>query len=109
MSETMSGAAPSLAPLAIICGGGSLPFAVAAAARRQDRGVVLFALRGWADPARVQSYRHHWLRIGQWGRFCRAARREGCRDVVFIGSIVRPSLWQIWPDPARLRVLPRII
>jgi UDP-2,3-diacylglucosamine hydrolase len=101
--------APEQAPLAIICGGGSLPLAVAGAARRQGRSVVLFALRGWADPGLVESYPHHWVRIGQFGRFCRTARREGCRDVVFIGSIVRPTLWQIWPDLATLRVMPRVI
>jgi UDP-2,3-diacylglucosamine hydrolase len=109
MSDGMSGAPSGEAPLAIICGAGSLPFAVADAARRQGRGVVLFPLRGWADPGRVESYPHHWVRFGQLGRFCRAARREGCRDVVFIGSAVRPSLWQIWPDLATLRLMPRII
>jgi UDP-2,3-diacylglucosamine hydrolase len=105
----MSGAPESEAPLAIICGAGSLPFAVAEAARRQGRRVILFALRGWAEAGRVQSYPHHWLRSGQLGFFCRTARREGCRDVVFIGSLVRPSLWQIWPDLATLRLMPRII
>ncbi|HEV3372839.1 MAG TPA: UDP-2,3-diacylglucosamine diphosphatase LpxI [Xanthobacteraceae bacterium] len=105
----MMGAPPEAAPLAIICGGGSLPLAVAGAARRQGRGVVLFALRGWADPDWVAAYPHHWVRIGQLGRFCRSARREGCRDVVFIGSIVRPSLWQIWPDLTTMRLMPRII
>ena len=109
MSERMSGAPPDGAPLAIICGAGSLPFAVAEAARRQGRSVVLFALRGWADPVRVESYTHHWVRFGQLGRFCRTARRGGCRDVVFIGSVVRPSLWQLWPDPATMRLMPRII
>jgi UDP-2,3-diacylglucosamine hydrolase len=100
---------PGAGPLAIICGAGSLPFAVADAGRRQGRDVVLFALRGWADPDRTRSYPHHWIRIGQLGRFCRTARREGCRDVVFIGSLVRPALWQLWPDLAMLRVLPRVI
>jgi UDP-2,3-diacylglucosamine hydrolase len=109
MSDGMRGTPPSEAPLAIICGAGSLPYTVAEAARRQGRGVVLFALRGWADPALVESYPHHWVRFGQLGGFCRIARREGCRDVVFIGSIVRPSLWQIWPDLATLRMMPRVV
>jgi DUF1009 family protein len=103
MSEAMS------APLAIICGAGGLPFAVAEAARRQGRGVVLFALKGWADPARTAAYSHHWIRYGELGRFCRLAHREGCRDVVLIGSVVRPSLWQIWPDLAALRVMPQVV
>jgi DUF1009 family protein len=105
----MSGAPPGVSPLAIICGAGSVPFAVAEAARRHGRSVVLFALRGWADPGRVATYPHYWLRVGQLGRFCRNARREGCRDVVLIGSIVRPSLWQIWPDLTMMRVMPRVI
>jgi DUF1009 family protein len=105
----MPDAPRSQAPLAIICGAGSLPFAVAETARRQGRRVVLFALRGWADPAQIEPYPHHWVRFGQFGRFCHTARREGCRDVVFIGSLVRPSLWQIWPDLATLRLMPRVI
>jgi DUF1009 family protein len=109
MSDGMSSVPPGQQPLALICGAGSLPFAVADAARRRGRGVVLFALRGWADPARVESYPHHWVRFGQLGRFCRIARQEGCRDVVFIGSVVRPSFWQIWPDLAAMRAMPRII
>ena len=51
MSET--GTDPDNSPLAIICGGGSLPFAVAEAAIRRGRRVVLFALRGFADASRV--------------------------------------------------------
>jgi len=109
MSDGMSGVPQSRAPLAIVCGAGSLPYAVAEAARRQGRSVVLFGLRGWADPARVEAYPHHWVRFGQLGAFCRIARQEGCRDVVFIGSIVRPSLWQIWPDLATMRMMPRVV
>jgi hypothetical protein len=96
-------------PLAIICGGGTLPFAVAEAARRRGRRVVLFAIRHWADAERVAAFPHHWAALGQFGRFCRIARREGCRDVVLIGAVVRPAIWQIRPDLATLRLLPRII
>ena len=95
--------------LAIICGGGSLPFALADAAIRRGRRVVLFALREWADPQRVAAYPHHWTWIGQFGRFLRIAAKEGCRDVAFIGSVVRPSLWQIRPDLGALRVMPQLV
>jgi UDP-2,3-diacylglucosamine hydrolase len=105
-------AAPSVAddgPLAVICGGGNLPFAVADAAAKGGRRVVLFAIRGWTEPQRVTDYPHHWTSFGQFGRFCRVARREGCRDVVFLGSLVRPAIWQIRPDLRTLRLLPRIL
>jgi DUF1009 family protein len=94
-------------PVAIICGGGSFPFTVADALVKSGRGVVLFALKGWADPERVQGYRHHWAHVAQLGRFLRLARREGCRDVIFIGTLVRPSFRQLINfDLATLRVLP---
>jgi UDP-2,3-diacylglucosamine hydrolase len=95
--------------LAIICGGGSLPFALADAAVRRGRRVVLFALREWADPERVAAYPHHWSWIGQFGRFQRLAAQEGCRDVAFIGSVVRPSLWQMRPDFGAVRLMPQLV
>jgi UDP-2,3-diacylglucosamine hydrolase len=95
-------------PLAVICGGGSLPFAVADAVARRGRRVVLFGIQGWVDPERIAAYRHHWASFGQFGWFCRVARAEGCRDVVFIGSLVRPAIWRIRPDFKTLRLLPRI-
>jgi len=97
------------APLAVICGAGSLPFAVADAVARRGRRVVLFGIHGWADPQRLAGYRHHWASLGRFGWFCRVARAEGCRDVVFIGSLVRPAIWQIRPDLKTLRLLPRVI
>jgi DUF1009 family protein len=96
-------------PLAIICGGGSFPFAVADAVGKRGRRVVLFPLRGWAEPDRVAAYPHRWIALAQLGRFFRLARAEGCRDVVFIGSLVRPSIWQLRFDLGTLRALPRIL
>jgi DUF1009 family protein len=94
-------------PVAIICGGGTFPFTVAEALVRGGRPVVLFALKGWADPERVKAYPHHWAHVAQLGRFLRLARREGCRDVIFIGTLVRPSFHQLINfDLATLRALP---
>ena len=108
MSEPAGAPVADDSPLAVICGGGSLPFAVADAVVRRGRRVVLFAIRGWADPQRVAAYPHYWAEFGQFGRFCRVAREAGCRDVVFIGSVVRPAIWQIRPDFKTLGLLPRI-
>jgi DUF1009 family protein len=99
----------SQSALAIICGAGSLPFALADAAVKQGRRVVLFALRGWADPARIAAYPHHWAWIGQFGRFMRIAAAEGCRDVTFIGAVTRPSLLSMRPDLLALRQLPEVV
>jgi len=50
MSEADAAQSADDSPLAVICGGGTLPFAVADAVGKQGRRVVLFAIRGWADP-----------------------------------------------------------
>lgn len=96
-------------PLALICGGGSLPLTVADAAAAQGREVVLFLLRGAADPALTARYPHHWIHLGQGGKFLRLARADGCRDVVFIGSVVRPTLWQIRLDFWSVWRIPRLL
>lgn len=110
-STTVAGAAASKAtdPVAVVCGGGSLPATVADALVGQGRGVVMFPLHGWADPAAVERFRHHWIHIGQLGRFSRLARSEGCRDLVLIGTLVRPTIRQLRLDIETLRVMPRII
>jgi DUF1009 family protein len=96
-------------PLAMICGGGSLPLAVADRVAASGRRVVMFPLRGAAEGTAVERYSHHWLYIGQVGKFLRLARSEGCRDVVFIGALVRPSIWQVHPDLVGLSMLPRVL
>jgi len=58
-------------PLAIVAGGGSVPIAVAEAVMRRGRRVVLFPVRGWADPAAVERFPHYWIAAGQGGRLAR--------------------------------------
>jgi len=102
--------APAVAssPVGIICGGGRLPFAVADAINERGRSAVLFAIQGHADPVAVARYRHHWVALGQFGRLCRLARKEECREVVFIGTVVRPAIKSVRLDWATIRLLPRI-
>lgn len=96
-------------PLAMICGGGSLPLTVAELVAARGRKVVLFPLHGAAEGSAVERFSHHWLYIGQIGRFLRLARAEGCRDVVFIGALVRPSLWHLHPDIKGLTFLAQVL
>lgn len=95
-------------PLAVVCGGGRLPGSVAAAVVASGRDVVLFPIRGWADPAVVAPFRHHWIALATYGRLVRLMRQEGCRDLVFIGGAVRPALSELRLDWGTVRVLPRV-
>jgi DUF1009 family protein len=106
----MSAAPPSIAegPLALVCGGGSLPLAVADAVAARGRRVLLFPLRGAAEPKDYAGREHTWVHLGQFGTLARTARPLGCREIVLIGSLTRPSLRSIRPDWLTLKILPRI-
>jgi UDP-2,3-diacylglucosamine hydrolase len=96
-------------PIGLVAGGGAMPFAVADSLVARGITPVLFALRGACDPVAVERFRHHWISVGQLGRATKLFRREKCRDLVFIGSLVRPALSEIRLDWGTLRVLGRVL
>src|ERR1700728_2396390 len=95
--------------VAIICGGGSFPGAVADAAVRRGRRPVMLAFKGWADPKVIERYTHHWIALGQMGRILRLGRAERCRDVIFIGTLLRPPVRQLRLDWQTIRAIPRFV
>jgi DUF1009 family protein len=96
-------------PVGLIAAGGVMPFAVADSLIARGINPVLFALRGSCDPVKVTRFHHHWISIGQIGRLTRLLRSENCRDLVFIGTLVRPALSEIRLDWGTLRVIPRVL
>ena len=98
-----------MGPLAIVCGGGAFPAAVADAVQRRGREVFLFALSGFADEAAVQRYPHQWIYLGAIGNLIRMMKRQGCRDLVFVGAVHRPRLRDIRLDWTTIRWLPAYV
>jgi DUF1009 family protein len=95
-------------PVGLIAGGGVMPFAVADSLSARGIDPVLFALKGACDPVAVARFRHHWISVGQLGRAVKLFRSENCRDLVFIGTLVRPALSEIRLDWGTLRVVGRV-
>src|SRR5258707_2546031 len=95
-------------PVGVIAAGGVMPFAVADSLVARGLDPVLFALKGACDPVSVARFRHHWISVGQVGRAVKLFRSENCRDLVFIGTLVRPALSEIRLDWGTLRVLGRV-
>jgi DUF1009 family protein len=96
-------------PLAIISGGGSLPFAVADAVIGRGRPAVLFAIEGVTDSTRAENYPHRWVGVGQGKKLIREMRAQNCRDIVFIGTLQRPPFWKMRLGIETLFMLPTII
>jgi UDP-2,3-diacylglucosamine hydrolase len=92
-------------PVGLIAAGGVMPFAVADSLAARGIDCVLFALKGACDAVAVQRFRHHWISVGQVGRAMKLFRAENCRDLVFIGTLVRPALSEVRLDWKTLRVL----
>jgi UDP-2,3-diacylglucosamine hydrolase len=109
----MNGQPPSqsstiASPLGIIAGGGAMPFAVADSLAARGITPVIFALKGFCDPVQAARFAHHWIPIGKFGTLLRMMRNAGCRDLVFIGTLVRPALSEIRLDWGTLRVMPKV-
>jgi DUF1009 family protein len=85
-----------------------MPFAVADSMIARGIDPVVFALKGACDPKSVERFRHHWISVGQVGRAMKLFRSENCRDLVFIGTLVRPALSEIRLDWTTVRVLGRV-
>jgi UDP-2,3-diacylglucosamine hydrolase len=101
-------ALPISSPIGLIAAGGVMPFAVADSLTARGITPVLFALKGACDPVRVERFHHHWISVGQIGRALKLFRSENCRDLVFIGTLVRPALSEIRLDWGTLRVIGRV-
>ena len=106
----MMSAAPEIAsPVGVIAGGGAMPFAVANSLAARGITPVLFALKGACDPVQVERFRHHWISVGQLGRATKLFRSEGCRDLIFIGTLLRPALSEIRLDWGTVRVIGKVM
>jgi UDP-2,3-diacylglucosamine hydrolase len=95
-------------PVGVIAGGGAMPFAVAESLKARGLDPVLFGLKGVCDPAAAERFRHHWITVGQYGRAKKLFRQENCTNLIFIGTLVRPSLSEIRLDWATLRIMGRV-
>jgi DUF1009 family protein len=94
--------------LGILAGGGTLPGLVAAAAQAAGRQVFLVGLEGFAEPAVLAPFPHAPARVGAAGRILGLLHDNGCRDLVLVGPVRRPSLLDLRPDTEGARLLARI-
>jgi UDP-2,3-diacylglucosamine hydrolase len=110
----MSAAAPQLysaAPagrIGIVAGAGSLPAAIADAAKAAGGDPFILGFSGNAEPS-IERFPHAYVNIGQTGAMFRILRREGCKRLVFIGGVRRPNLFRIRIDAGFVWHLPQLL
>ena len=94
--------------LGILAGGGPLPGHVARAASAAGRDVFVVAFQDFAENHVVAPFAHETIRLAAAGQILAALRRHGCRELVLIGPVRRPSLRDLRPDAEGARILARI-
>ena len=94
--------------LAVIAGQGSLPEALADSARGQGHEVIVFTIDGQAD-AVFSGYQTIAVPLGAIGRTRDLLVENGCTSMVMAGKIRRPSLAQLRPDAAAVRILAKVV
>lgn len=85
-------------PVGIIAGAGVLPSALATACQKSGRGTAIVALKGFADRSSLSGFPVLTLSIGQGRKMIRFFRDHHVRDIVLIGAVRRPSLFDVRPD-----------
>ncbi len=81
---------------------------MAAAAKAGGREVFLIGLDGYANEAALVGWPHVMLRLGAAGRMLTALRAHNCRDLVLVGPVRRPSVFDLRPDAEGVKILARI-
>lgn len=94
--------------LGILAGSGPLPGQVAAAARAAGRDVFIVGLDGFAETHVIAPFDHQMIRLGAAGKIVAELKAQACQDLVMIGPVRRPTLFNMRPDAEGARLIARI-
>jgi len=98
-----------LAPkLGILAGGGSAPRRLMQLLQQAGRSYFLICLQGQADADLGAGQPHTWLPLGAGEAAARLLREQGITEIVMIGKVRRPSLFELRPDRFTLQKLLQI-
>ena len=84
--------------LGIIAGGGILPKQLIDHCRKEGRPYSLVCLKDFTLPETSEGQECCWCRLGEGGKLVSYFKKAGVRQIVMIGGVRRPSLFQLRPD-----------
>lgn len=98
-----------LPKLCILAGGGIAPRTLIDACLRNERPFFVVGLEGQADPATFpDGMPQLWVPFGAAGKLKAALDEQQAQELVMIGRVRRPSLFEIKPDALAIKVLAKI-
>jgi DUF1009 family protein len=84
--------------IAVIAGNGVLPAILINALEQQGIQPHLIAFHGQTNLALKPHTPALWGRLGKTGAVLNYLQNEDITDIIMIGGMKRPKLWQLWPD-----------
>jgi UDP-2,3-diacylglucosamine hydrolase len=87
-----------MSTLGILAGGGELPQLLIRHCRELGRPFHVIAFEGHAEPALAAAAPLHWVRLGAAAEIFDELKTKKVEEVVFAGSVRRPSLSELMPD-----------
>lgn len=97
-----------MARLGIIAGAGALPGRIISACRDTGRDFCVLAFEGSADPADYCDVPVQWIRMSRISGALDAARAEGVDELVMVGKIPRPSIFDLMRDARSAKFLAKV-
>ncbi|MCQ2914217.1 MAG: UDP-2,3-diacylglucosamine diphosphatase LpxI [Alphaproteobacteria bacterium] len=94
--------------LGIVAGGGKLPKQLIDKCKKEGRPYVLAALKKNASKDIAKGEECLWIRFGEAGKCLEYFKSQGVEEVVLIGFVKRPSLFDLRPDAYSLKFLKEI-
>src|SRR5688500_17769126 len=98
----------SIEKLGVIAGGGSMPERLLHACDKNGIEPFIVAFDGQTNPSLLQGRRYMLTRLGAAGLVINTLKAHEIRDLVFIGSIRRPSLKELRPELRTLKFFARL-
>lgn len=87
--------------LGIIAGGGEIPLQLKRFCEEQNIDYQIVGFKKFTDTVTP----NYWGRLGASGKTVRWLKEQGVTDMVMIGSLKRPGIFDLWPDVTTLKIL----
>ena len=94
--------------LGVIAGAGALPRQVVAACRGSGREFCILAFEGSADPEMIGDGPIRWIKMSSLSTALEAARNEGVTELVLVGKIPRPSVFELMRDVRSAKFIAKV-
>jgi len=94
--------------LGILAGGGAAPRQVIEACQKAGRPFFVFCLKGQAEPDLADGLPHMEIALGEGALLKTKVFQEKIEEIVMIGHVRRPSLWEMKPDWLTFKILAKI-